>query len=82
MIEPCMQSDPDDRKVTCGLPLGHKGLCDWARRHGIPLEFYAPAMTPLQIIKQQALILAGSGRREDFKLVERLFAALPELRDV
>jgi hypothetical protein len=39
-------------------------------------------MTPLQVIKQQALVLAGSGDREDFKLAERLFRALPELRDV
>jgi hypothetical protein len=77
-----MRADPDDRKVTCGLPEGHKGLCDWAKRHGIELEFNAPAMTELQIIKAAALRLAGSGRREDFKLVERLFAALPELRNV
>jgi hypothetical protein len=55
---------------------------DELRGHGIELEFYAPAMTPLQRIKQAAVELAGSGRREDFKLAERLFAALPELRDV
>lgn len=51
-------------------------------QHGIELEFYSPPMTPLQIIKREALLLAGTGNREDFKLAERLFAALPELRNV
>jgi hypothetical protein len=51
--------------------------------HGVRLEWDAPlGPSPLQVIKQQALILAGSGEREDFKLAERLFAALPELRNV
>jgi hypothetical protein len=58
------------------------GLLRREFEHGIELEFEQPPLTPLQKIKAAALELAGTGSREDFKLAERLFKALPELRNV
>jgi hypothetical protein len=50
-----------------------------AEKLGIALDFEQPE-SPLGKLKAEAARLAGSGRREDFKLIQRLFDALPELK--
>jgi hypothetical protein len=50
--------------------------------HGCPLDFPKPRQSALAAIKREALRLAGNGTREGFLFSERLFRALPELREV
>jgi hypothetical protein len=50
--------------------------------HGCRIEFPKPRKSALQKIKVEALRLAGNGSRTGFQFAQRLFAALPELRDV
>lgn len=48
--------------------------------HGVALDFPPSPDTAFANLKREALRLAGSGNRDDFKVVQRLFDALPELR--
>jgi len=52
----------------------------FAPPHGVALDFPPPPDTALANLKREALRLAGSGNRGDFKVVQRLFDGLPKLR--
>lgn len=35
---PCMKSDPNDKKVTCGYPVNHAGKCSWGNIGTTPVS--------------------------------------------
>jgi hypothetical protein len=49
---------------------------------GVEVHFPQARRDALAAIKREALRLAGNGTREGHKFAERLFEAIPELRNV
>jgi hypothetical protein len=50
--------------------------------HGFRLDFQNTRKTALQKIKIDVMRIGGNGTRQGFKLARRIFAALPELRNI
>ena len=48
---------------------------------GCPVKFPKPRRSALTKIKSEAVRLANNGTREGFKFAEKLFKALPELKN-
>jgi hypothetical protein len=50
-------------------------------RHGCRVDFLRPRSSALARIKGEVVHLGNDGTREGFKFAEKLFRALPELRN-
>jgi hypothetical protein len=65
--------------ITRGATRWHAQVARSRRTHG---PEFRPRKNALATIKAEALRLGSNGTRKGFKFAERLFLALPELKNV
>ena len=70
-------------KVTVLIEPGRRrGQAQVDRSRRLHVTAHRPRRSALATIKSEAMRLASNGTRDGFKFAERLFAALPELKNV